>query len=186
MRLTEFSDFGKNESGDEINSLTLTVKIPMVPKALLMAHNAFDTMGDHLSSMAFEIYEDDLDLEGLKPTEAIQKMPVPWRDCLMSLRRAFRVLHHVAMESLSHDVDADSSAARLIGVFADLENEVITAEEFPQKLLDVVHELGDVIALDLDEHGAESFKKIVSGEVKDPRVLSELAAIVTANLLEKG
>ena len=59
----------------------------------------------------------------------------------------------------------------------------ITPEEVPERLVEAMTAVGDIVSLDLDKESARAFHDLISGEINDVSTITRLAAIVTANLL---
>ena len=182
MRMThfEYSDPSNDNEPDEKRGVVLQLKIPTNTKALLFTFNALDDLGKAITDMAFS--ENGIS-ENTELPEALEEMPAEWKESLLSLRKSFRALHHITMDALQNSAPPDSAASAILQVFSDMGDRTITPEEVPERLVEAMTAVGDIVSLDLDKESARAFHDLISGEINDVSTITRLAAIVTANLL---
>jgi len=173
--------FQPEDFRDDIDLITVTLRIPSTPEALLLAFNSIDSLGEQMVDVAFRANggtEDDDILQ------FVSSMPKPWQEAIHSLKVAFKALKAISMDTLTTDVDPSSLAGKIISIFSDLENQEITTEEVSEKLYEAFKDI-DVQEVELTEEQAAQLDDVINNGLRDPEVLSDLSAVLTASQIVK-
>lgn len=169
--------FKPEDFRDNIDLITVTLKVPTTPEALLLAFNCIDSLGEQMVDVAFRANggteEDDV-------VEFVQSMPSDWQEAIQSLKIAFKTLKAISMESLTCDVDPSSLAGQIINIFSDLENKKITSEEVSEKLFEAFKDV-DVASIELTAEQSSMLDEVINNGLRDPEILSDLSAVITAS-----
>ena len=174
MQLTHYTP---DDFKEEVDLITVTLKVPTTPEALLLAFNCIDSLGEQMVDVAFRANggteEDDV-------VEFVKSMPQQWTEAIQSLKVAFKTLKAISMDSLTCDVDPSSLAGQIISIFSDLEHKKITTEEVSEKLYEAFKHV-DITAIELTEEQSTMLDEVLNNGLRDPEILSDLSAVITAS-----
>ena len=181
MRMNPYEFSPEAKPSEEVDTVTVTLRIPISGAPLLVAFQAIDDLGKKMTELAFVESGKTMTDETLDG-QFVDSLPPNWQRSMYSLKTAFNILHRIAIDTMNDEVDTTTLAGQVVRLFFDLTQDNIDADELHKKLADILSNTNiDAVALELTDEQARVLNEIRDG-VSDPStpVLAELGAIITA------